>query len=56
MVRTQQTLLSESMNKTLSILQERKQTLKDACSLESYDKPSQHIKKQRYLFANKRSV
>ena len=28
--------------------------LKDACSLEeSYDKPRQHIKKQRYRFANK---
>ena len=28
--------------------------LKDACSLEeSYDKPRQHIKKQRHYFANK---
>ena len=28
--------------------------LKDTCSLEeSYDKPRQHIKKQRYYFANK---
>jgi len=28
--------------------------LKDACSLEeSYDQPRQHIKKQRYYFANK---
>ena len=28
-------------------------TLKDAYSLESYDQPRQHIKKQRYYFANK---
>ena len=29
-------------------------TLKDACCLEeSYDKPRQHIKKQRHYFANK---
>ena len=29
--------------------------LKDACSLEeNYDKPKQHIKKQRHHFANKR--
>ena len=28
--------------------------LKDACSLEkNYDKPKQHIKKQRHYFANK---
>ena len=27
--------------------------LKDACSLESYDQPRQHIKKQRHYFANK---
>ena len=27
--------------------------LKDAYSLESYDQPRQHIKKQRYYFANK---
>ena len=27
--------------------------LKDAYSLQSYDKPRQHIKKQRYYFANK---
>ena len=28
--------------------------LKDACSLEeSYDQPTQHIKKQRHYFANK---
>ena len=27
--------------------------LKDACSLESYDQPKQHIKKQRHYFANK---
>ena len=28
--------------------------LKDACSLEvSYDKPRQHIKKQKHYFANK---
>ena len=27
--------------------------LKDTCSLESYDKPRQHIKKQRHYFANK---
>ena len=27
--------------------------LKDACSLEEYDKPRQHIKKQRHYFANK---
>ena len=28
--------------------------LKDACSLEkSYDQPREHIKKQRYYFANK---
>ena len=28
--------------------------LKDICSLEErYDKPRQHIKKQRYYFANK---
>ena len=28
--------------------------LKDACSLEeNYDKPRQHIKKQRHYFANK---
>ena len=28
--------------------------LKDACSLkESYDRPRQHIKKQRHYFANK---
>ena len=26
--------------------------LKDACSLESYDKPRQHIKKQRHHFVN----
>ena len=29
--------------------------LKDTCSLEeSYNQPRQHIKKQRYYFANKR--
>ena len=28
-------------------------TLKDAYSLESYDQPRQHIKKQRHYFANK---
>ena len=27
--------------------------LKDACSLESYDQPRQHDKKQRHYFANK---
>ena len=27
--------------------------LKDTCSLESYDQPRQHIKKQRHYFANK---
>ena len=27
--------------------------LKDACTLESYDKPTQHVKKHRYYFANK---
>ena len=27
--------------------------LKDACSLEEYDQPRQHIKKQRHYFANK---
>ena len=27
--------------------------LKDICSMESYDKPRQHIKKQRHHFANK---
>ena len=27
--------------------------LKDAYSLESYDQPRQHIKKQKYYFANK---
>ena len=27
--------------------------LKDACSLESYDKPRQYIEKQRRYFANK---
>ena len=27
--------------------------LKDACSLENYDVPSQHIKKQRHYFVNK---
>ena len=27
--------------------------LKDACTLESYDKPRQHVKKHRYYFANK---
>ena len=27
--------------------------LKDAYSLESYDQPRQHIKKQRHYFANK---
>ena len=27
--------------------------LKDACSLESYDQPRQHIKKQKHYFANK---
>ena len=27
--------------------------LKDACSLESYDQPRQHIKKQRHYFVTK---
>ena len=27
--------------------------LRDACSLENYDQPRQHIKKQRHYFANK---
>ena len=27
--------------------------LKDACSLESYDQPRQHIQKQRHYFVNK---
>ena len=27
--------------------------LKDACSLQSYDQPRQHIKKQSHYFANK---
>ena len=27
--------------------------LKHACSLESYDKPRQHVKKQRHYFADK---
>ena len=27
--------------------------LKEACSLENYDQPRQHIKKQRHYFANK---
>ena len=27
--------------------------LEDACYLESYDQPRQHIKKQKYYFVNK---